>query len=90
MFDSLPLEYASSQEPCVTIVSGEKFNQFGYAIAGKKGDPLIKDISKSLSKLRSTGVMEKLYTKWFTGVCTNRGMSIMSDNQISDFFCNTD
>ena len=70
IWDSLSLEYAASQEPCVTEMVGRIFNQFGYALALRKHSPLTELFSYEILNLRQDGHMDQYYKKWFSGQCT--------------------
>lgn len=70
IFDSAPLEFEATKEPCHTKTVGRLFHQFGYGIALQPSSPFNSLFTLAILKLRKSGVLEKLQTKWIkSGSC---------------------
>lgn len=60
------LDYIASREPCKSQVVGRPFNSQGYGLALPQGMPYQLNFSLAVLKMRETGVIDRLTTKWLT------------------------
>ena len=65
IFDSAPLEHASSLPPCHTETVGPIFHPLGYGLAFQRNSRYTDLMSQHILQLRESGGLDKLYDKWF-------------------------
>ena len=70
IFDSPPLEYETTIEPCEIKTVGRLFHPVGYGIALPQFSPFTDLFSLATLKLRKSGTLETLQQKWIqNGPC---------------------
>ena len=84
-------DYISKQKPCYLMTVDNFLMNRGFGLAVRKKSPLLEDLNKALSSLRSSGFLDRLYSKWWNAQNECNGIKsskVFSTNRQECCVCN--